>query len=501
MAEAMQSCNVNQRFLPSMKSDKKTLDFNWCEYILNVLRRTRRQWPGNDKLFNGPIALLAILYACKKQGFDDAENTEEFSLDKINFPTSQEFEDELEIVAQNEGRGLKDGEEEDEFYVYPSESENENEEIFQDESEEKDEDDAEEQPNININSEEIEDGNTLLKAATDWIEQEDQEDVQNSQLKTNETEKAQTESGASWGQFFIKPSEGNKDKMWVDSQCRLRNFMPSQIQSEGLSDIHSTKSGDENMKNIEGKKSNEEYVVSALDYHFKGFEEVFESIESRIDEIIEEYPNSEVVHNKVSEWASLIEKFNNQAKKHKKVNVDSTLIETPSRFLNLSQNEDTENQIISTPLIVKRNDDATKRNEDNTAVVQPSNPEKKIIENEPTSSLQTHIENPSLVQSSFSEETPSLMLEIIKKTDEEEKNQIKKKIQNDEVPSFDLKISQLSSNVDENEVEVDTTRHAPQTEIQTESENKTIEKEVQITGIETMFERIEEQKTEKESVI
>ncbi|KAF5815485.1 hypothetical protein HanXRQr2_Chr03g0123621 [Helianthus annuus] len=43
MAEAMQSSNVNQRFLPSMKSDKKTQDFNWCEYILNVLRRTRRQ--------------------------------------------------------------------------------------------------------------------------------------------------------------------------------------------------------------------------------------------------------------------------------------------------------------------------------------------------------------------------------------------------------------------------------------------------------------------------
>ncbi|XP_035845198.1 uncharacterized protein LOC110933381 [Helianthus annuus] len=329
---------------------------------------------GDEKIKITAELIQKILYAYKKQGFDDAENTEEFSLDKIDSTTLQEFEVELEIVALNEGR-------------------------------EKDEDDAEEQPNININSEEIEDGNTLLKAATDWIEQEDQEDVQNSQLKTNETEKTQTESGGSWGQFFIKPSKGNKDKLWVDSQCRLRNFMPSQIQSEGLSDIHSTKSGDENMKNIEGKKSNEEYVVTALDYHFKGFEEVFESIQSRIDEIIEEYPNSEIVHNKVNEWASLIEKFNDQAKKHKKVSIDSTLIETPSRFLNLSQNEDTENQNISTPLIVKCNDDATKRNEDNTTVVQSSNPE-KIIENEPTSSLQTHIENPSLaLTSSEKEET------------------------------------------------------------------------------------------------
>ena len=60
MAEAMQSSNVNQRFLPSMKSDKKTQNFNWCEYMLTVLKRTRRQWPGNEKLFNGPIALLAV---------------------------------------------------------------------------------------------------------------------------------------------------------------------------------------------------------------------------------------------------------------------------------------------------------------------------------------------------------------------------------------------------------------------------------------------------------
>ena len=307
----------------------------------------------------------------------------------------------------------KKKDEKDEFYVYPTESENENEEIFENESEENDEDDAEEQPI------------TLLKAATDWIDQENQENVQNSPIKTNETEKTQTESGGSWGQFFIKPSIGNKDKMWVDSQSRLRNFMPSQNQSEGLSDIHSTKSGDENMKNIKDKKSHEEYLVNVLDDHLKGFEEIFENIQSRIDEIVEEYPNSEALHIKVNEWVSLMEKLNHQAKKHKKVNIDSTMMETPSRFLNLSQNEDTENQIISTPLIVKRNDDATKRNEDKTAVVQSTNPE-KISDNDPASILQTHIEKPSMEQSSFSEETPSLMLEIIKKTDEEEKKSNKK---------------------------------------------------------------------------
>ena len=134
--------------------------------------------------------IIQILYAYKKQGFDDTENTEEFSLDKIDSTTLQEFEDELEIAAQNDGRCLvndkvkkvrktkqKKKDEKNEFYVYPSESENENEEIFEDESEEKDEDDAEEHPNININSEEIKDGNTLLKVATDWIEQENQEEV------------------------------------------------------------------------------------------------------------------------------------------------------------------------------------------------------------------------------------------------------------------------------------------------------------------------------------
>ncbi|XP_035842079.1 uncharacterized protein DDB_G0283697-like [Helianthus annuus] len=252
-----------------------------------------------------------ILYAYKKQGFDDAENTEVFSLDKIDSTTLQEFEDELEIGAQNEGRCLvmekkkkvrktkqKKKDENDEFYVYPTESDNENEEIFENESEENDEDDAEEQPI------------TLLKAATDWIDQENQENVQNSPIKTNETEKTQIESGGSWGQFFIKPSIGNKDKMWVDSQSRLRNFMPSQNQSEGLSDIHSTKSGDENMKNIEDKRSHEEYLVTVLDDHLKGFEDIVENIQSRIDEIVEEYPNSEALHNKVNEWVSLMEKLN-----------------------------------------------------------------------------------------------------------------------------------------------------------------------------------------------
>ncbi|XP_021995743.1 myosin heavy chain, clone 203-like [Helianthus annuus] len=132
------------------------------------------------------------------RGFDDAENAEEFSLDKIDSTTLQEFEDELEIAARNEGRCLvmdkekkvrknkqKKKDEKDEFYVYPTESENENEEIFEDESEEKDEDDAEEQPI------------TLLKAATDWIDQENQENVQNSPIKTNETDKTHTESGGS----------------------------------------------------------------------------------------------------------------------------------------------------------------------------------------------------------------------------------------------------------------------------------------------------------------
>ncbi|XP_022008051.1 myosin heavy chain, clone 203-like [Helianthus annuus] len=190
-----------------------------------------------------------ILYAYKKQGFDDAENTEVFSLDKIDSTTLQEFKDKLEIAAQNEGRCL-----------------NENEEIFENESEENDEDDAAEQPI------------TLLKAATEWIDQENQENVQNSPIKTNKTEKTQTESGGSWGQFFIKPSIGNKDKMRVDSQSRLRNFMPSQNQSEGLSDIHSTKSGDENMKNIEDKRSHEEYLVTVLDDYLKGFEDIFENI-------------------------------------------------------------------------------------------------------------------------------------------------------------------------------------------------------------------------------
>ncbi|MFS8034668.1 hypothetical protein Hanom_Chr17g01583861 [Helianthus anomalus] len=77
----------------------------------------------------------------------------------------------------------------------------------------------------------------------------------------------------------------------------------------------------------EGEKFNEEYVVKALDHHFKGFEEIFQKIQSRIDEAIEEYPNNEIFHNKVNEWASLMEKCNDPAKMHKKVSIDSTMIE------------------------------------------------------------------------------------------------------------------------------------------------------------------------------
>ncbi|KAJ0556544.1 hypothetical protein HanIR_Chr07g0315091 [Helianthus annuus] len=56
MVEAMQSSNANPRFsLPSIKRNINIQDFGWCDYMLNCLRRTRKQWPEGDKTFNGPM--------------------------------------------------------------------------------------------------------------------------------------------------------------------------------------------------------------------------------------------------------------------------------------------------------------------------------------------------------------------------------------------------------------------------------------------------------------
>lgn len=56
----MQSSGVNQRFLTSLKSTTDVKDFNWCEYVLRCLRRTRKAWSGDEKHFSGPLGVLAV---------------------------------------------------------------------------------------------------------------------------------------------------------------------------------------------------------------------------------------------------------------------------------------------------------------------------------------------------------------------------------------------------------------------------------------------------------
>ncbi|MFS7939404.1 hypothetical protein Hanom_Chr05g00451311 [Helianthus anomalus] len=181
-----------------------------------------------------------------------------------------------------------------------------------------------------------------------------------------------------------------------------------------------------------------------------------------------------------------MEKCNDAAKMRNKVNFDSikTLCDqqTPSRFLNLnqSQNEETENDNIFSPSTEKRNEDTTivvqspsteETNENNT-VVQTS-----ICKKKTPSSLEKRNENPLLVQSSINEETPLIMLKMIKKTEEAERITKQKTIQNDEGSSFDLKISQMASNEKDPEVEDDTSRNAAQSEDQKDATSEKTQSE------------------------
>ena len=59
MGETIKNNNVNQRFLTSVSDSSMIPNFNWCNYIVRLLKRTRSSW--NETLeYNGSITLLKV---------------------------------------------------------------------------------------------------------------------------------------------------------------------------------------------------------------------------------------------------------------------------------------------------------------------------------------------------------------------------------------------------------------------------------------------------------
>ncbi|KAM0046589.1 putative Ulp1 protease family catalytic domain, papain-like cysteine peptidase superfamily [Helianthus debilis subsp. tardiflorus] len=67
MGEMMLSNTVNQRFLLSLDGDIDVKELNWCDYIVDCLKRTRLMWKGDADFFNGPMLLLSMFYMFEKQ--------------------------------------------------------------------------------------------------------------------------------------------------------------------------------------------------------------------------------------------------------------------------------------------------------------------------------------------------------------------------------------------------------------------------------------------------
>ncbi|KAJ0864285.1 hypothetical protein HanPSC8_Chr12g0540201 [Helianthus annuus] len=60
LGETTQSTTVNQRFIIGIEKDSKIPNMNWCGYMLECLRRSKKKWKGGIDQFTGPIILLAV---------------------------------------------------------------------------------------------------------------------------------------------------------------------------------------------------------------------------------------------------------------------------------------------------------------------------------------------------------------------------------------------------------------------------------------------------------
>ncbi|MFS7909861.1 putative phospholipase [Helianthus anomalus] len=73
MGETTKSATVNQKFLTSINSEADIPNMDWCSYIIACLKRTREGWSGIEP-YNGPLTVLAVLYAHERQLKRSPEN-------------------------------------------------------------------------------------------------------------------------------------------------------------------------------------------------------------------------------------------------------------------------------------------------------------------------------------------------------------------------------------------------------------------------------------------
>ncbi|MFS7909862.1 putative phospholipase [Helianthus anomalus] len=73
MGETTKSATVNQKFLTSINSEGDIPNMDWCSYIIACLKRTREGWSGIEP-YNGPLTVLAVLYAHERQLKRSPEN-------------------------------------------------------------------------------------------------------------------------------------------------------------------------------------------------------------------------------------------------------------------------------------------------------------------------------------------------------------------------------------------------------------------------------------------
>ncbi|XP_022004460.1 uncharacterized protein LOC110902023 [Helianthus annuus] len=72
MGETTKSATVNQKFLTSTNNEAIP-NMDWCGYIIACLKRTREGWSGIEP-YNGPLTVLAVLYAHERQLKRSPEN-------------------------------------------------------------------------------------------------------------------------------------------------------------------------------------------------------------------------------------------------------------------------------------------------------------------------------------------------------------------------------------------------------------------------------------------
>ncbi|KAL9996537.1 hypothetical protein Hdeb2414_s0015g00439181 [Helianthus debilis subsp. tardiflorus] len=73
MGETTKRATVNPKFLASIMDEGDICKMDWCTYMITCLNRTKEGWNGKEP-YNGPLTLLAVLYAHELQLKHNPEN-------------------------------------------------------------------------------------------------------------------------------------------------------------------------------------------------------------------------------------------------------------------------------------------------------------------------------------------------------------------------------------------------------------------------------------------